>query len=50
MLQLVGLDDEGRIALQIWFDIEDIDAAMAELDAASTRRASRSRSTPHACG
>ena len=33
MLQLVGLDDEGRIALQIWFDVEDVDAAMAELDA-----------------
>ncbi len=37
MLQLVGLDEDGRIALQIWFDVEDIDAAMAELDAAYTR-------------
>ena len=37
MLQLVGLDDEGRIALQVWFDLEDIDAAIAELDAAHAR-------------
>ena len=34
MFQLFGLDDEGRIALQVWFDIEDIDAAIAELDTA----------------
>jgi hypothetical protein len=33
MLQLIGLDEEGRIALQVCFDIEDIDAAVAELDA-----------------
>lgn len=33
MLQLVGLDEEGRIAKQIWFDVDDLDAAMAELDA-----------------
>ena len=37
MLQVVGLDDEGRIARQVWFDIEDIDAAIAELDAAHAR-------------
>ena len=37
MLQLFGLDDDGRIALQVWFDIEDIDAAIAELDAAHAR-------------
>ncbi len=37
MFQLVGLDEEGRIALQIWFDVEDLDAAMAELDAAYAR-------------
>ena len=37
MLQLYGLDDEGRIALQVWFDLEDIDAAIAELDAAHAR-------------
>ena len=33
----VGIDDEGRIALQVWFDIEDIDAAIAELDTAHAR-------------
>lgn len=33
MIQLVGLDDDGLIALQVWFDIEDIDTALAELDA-----------------
>ncbi len=33
MLQVAGLDDEGRIALQVKFDVEDIDAALAELDA-----------------
>lgn len=32
-LQLFGLDTEGRIALQIWFDLDDMDAALAELDA-----------------
>ena len=37
MLQLFGLDEEGRIALQVWFDVEDIDAAIAELDAAHAR-------------
>jgi class 3 adenylate cyclase len=32
-LRLVGLDGEGRIALLMAFDIEDRDAAVAELDA-----------------
>ena len=36
-LSLLGLDDTGRIALQIWFDIDDIDAAIAELDATHAR-------------
>ena len=34
MLQLIGLDEEGRIALEVSFDVEDVDAAIAELDAA----------------
>ncbi|GAA4290118.1 BTAD domain-containing putative transcriptional regulator [Mycobacterium paraffinicum] len=29
---IYGIDEDGRIALQMWFDIDDIDAAMAELD------------------
>ncbi|WP_267304851.1 BTAD domain-containing putative transcriptional regulator [Mycobacterium barrassiae] len=37
MLQLVGLDEGGRIALQIWFDVEDMDAAMAEMEATHAR-------------
>ncbi|OBH49958.1 hypothetical protein A5686_14895 [Mycobacterium sp. E2479] len=34
LLQLYGIDNKGRIAWQVWFDVDDIDAAMAELDAA----------------
>lgn len=37
MLQLVGLDEEGRISLQVWFDVDDIDAAITELDAVHAR-------------
>lgn len=37
MLQVIRLNDEGRIASQVWFDLEDIDAALAELDAAQAR-------------
>ncbi|WP_374024430.1 BTAD domain-containing putative transcriptional regulator [Mycobacterium sp. HNNTM2301] len=36
-LHLAGLDTEGRIALQVWFDLEDMYAAVAELDAAHAR-------------
>ncbi|WP_135459798.1 BTAD domain-containing putative transcriptional regulator [Mycobacterium sp. DL99] len=36
-LQLYGIDEEGRIALQIWFDLDDMDAALAELDAQYAR-------------
>ncbi len=36
-LQLFGLDRDGRIAMEVWFDIEDIDAAVAELDATHAR-------------
>ncbi|WP_419866299.1 BTAD domain-containing putative transcriptional regulator [Mycobacterium scrofulaceum] len=32
-LQLFGLDVDGRIGLHVWFDIDDIEAAMAELKA-----------------
>ena len=37
ILQLFGLDENGRIALQVSFDVEDIDAALAELDTAHAR-------------
>ncbi len=36
-LQVYAIDDEGRIDLQVWFDIEDMDAAIAELDAVHAR-------------
>lgn len=36
-LQLYAIDDRGRVALQVWFDLEDIDAALAELDATHAR-------------
>lgn len=36
-LRLFGLDEEGRIALQVAFDIEDVDAAIAELDGIHAR-------------
>ena len=36
-LLLYDVDEQGRIALQIWFDLEDMDAAMAELDALHAR-------------
>jgi hypothetical protein len=44
-LQVYGIDDEGRVALQIWFDPEDIDAALAELDAAHARLEESSRAS-----
>ncbi|MGB9250780.1 MAG: hypothetical protein WCC28_13655, partial [Mycobacterium sp.] len=36
-LQLFSLDNDGRIATEVWFDLEDMDAASAELDAAHAR-------------
>ena len=32
-LQVYGIDEQGRVTLQIWFDVDDMDAAIAELDA-----------------
>ncbi|OBI22318.1 hypothetical protein A5712_12835 [Mycobacterium sp. E2327] len=37
LLHLYAIDDDGRVALQIFFDVEDIDAAIAELDALAAR-------------
>lgn len=36
-LLLYGIDEDGQISLQLWFDLEDMDAALAELDAAQAR-------------
>lgn len=33
LLQVYGVDAQGRIALQVWLDTDDMDAAIAELDA-----------------
>ena len=37
LLQLYGIHEDGLIALQILFDVDDMDAALAELDAAYAR-------------
>lgn len=34
LLQLYAIDDNGQVVRQVWFDVEDMDAALAELDAA----------------
>ena len=45
-LYLYGLDEEGRIALQVWFDLDDIDAAIAELDAVHAQFEEAQRRVP----
>nr|WP_197515068.1 AAA family ATPase [Mycobacterium sp. 1245805.9] len=37
LLHLYAIDDDGRVALQMFFDVEDMDAALAELDATHAR-------------
>lgn len=32
-LSLYGIDEDGRVVQQVWFDVDDLDAAMAELEA-----------------
>ncbi|EFG77816.1 adenylate/guanylate cyclase catalytic domain protein [Mycobacterium parascrofulaceum ATCC BAA-614] len=36
-LLLYGIDEDGQISLQVWFDVDDLDGALAELDAAHAR-------------
>lgn len=36
-LQIYGIDDSGRVSLQVWFDLDDMEAALAELDALHAR-------------
>ncbi|VEG41453.1 putative ATPase [Mycolicibacterium flavescens] len=44
-LQIYGIDHDGRVSLQVWFDPEDLDAALAELnDLYGQREKSRQRS------
>nr|WP_256364324.1 BTAD domain-containing putative transcriptional regulator [Mycobacterium sp. GA-1285] len=33
LLQIYGIDDSGRVSLQVWFDVDDMDAALVQLDA-----------------
>ncbi|MEE2852463.1 MAG: BTAD domain-containing putative transcriptional regulator [Actinomycetota bacterium] len=37
LLQLYAIDENGQVVRQVWFDVDDMDAAMAELDAAYAR-------------
>ncbi|GAB1813763.1 hypothetical protein MUNTM_28020 [Mycobacterium sp. MUNTM1] len=37
LLQLYAIDENGQVVRQVWFDADDMDAAMAELDAAHAR-------------
>lgn len=46
-IQLFGLDEQGRLAMQLSFDVEDIDAAIAELEMQHTRFAQGEASAPN---
>nr|WP_235674798.1 BTAD domain-containing putative transcriptional regulator [Mycolicibacterium pulveris] len=46
MLQLFAVDEVGRIALSVWFDTDDMDAAVAELDVVHTRFQATERQVP----
>ncbi|OBF99157.1 hypothetical protein A5772_13185 [Mycolicibacter sinensis] len=48
LLQLYDVDDQGRITHQIWFDVDDMDAAIAELDALHARFEADRASGPRA--
>lgn len=37
MLHVVSLDGEGRLARSVWYDVDDVDSARTELDAANAR-------------
>ncbi|RDH79908.1 hypothetical protein DVS77_02520 [Mycolicibacterium moriokaense] len=45
-LCLLGLDDDGQVALLLFFDVEDIDAAIAELNAIDARFEEQSPRAP----
>ncbi|BDB44881.1 BTAD domain-containing putative transcriptional regulator [Mycobacterium kiyosense] len=47
-LQLCRIDADGRIDLQVWFDLEDMDVAVTELDTTHARlQQARPRTTLH---
>lgn len=37
LLQLYAIDENGQVVRQVWFDVDDMDAAIAELDAEYAR-------------
>ncbi|WP_231987561.1 BTAD domain-containing putative transcriptional regulator [Mycobacterium sp. 852002-51152_SCH6134967] len=45
-LQIYGIDDDGHISLQVWFDADDLGAAHAELDALHARLNERRQQGP----
>ncbi|OBG99377.1 hypothetical protein A5698_10225 [Mycobacterium sp. E136] len=45
-LQIYGIDDSDRVSLQVWFDADDMDAALAELDAIHARTGTGDERTP----
>ncbi|WP_406817850.1 BTAD domain-containing putative transcriptional regulator [Mycobacterium sp. M23085] len=47
LLQLYAIDENGQVVRQVWFDVEDMDAAMAELDAAYARLEHEHSQTRH---
>nr|WP_231988819.1 BTAD domain-containing putative transcriptional regulator [Mycobacterium sp. 1274761.0] len=47
LLELYGLNEAGQIALHVFFDVEDKDAAIAELEAIHTRFAAEHEREPH---
>ncbi|WP_081293082.1 hypothetical protein, partial [Mycobacterium colombiense] len=47
LLQLYAIDENGQVVRQVWFDVEDMDAAMAELDAAYARLEHEHSQTHH---
>jgi DNA-binding SARP family transcriptional activator len=46
VLELYGLDDEGRIALRLWFDADDFERALAELESWHCRFGGERRHPP----
>nr|WP_082971202.1 BTAD domain-containing putative transcriptional regulator [Mycobacterium sp. 852002-51971_SCH5477799-a] len=47
LLQLYAIDENGQVVRQVWFDVEDMEAAMAELDAAYARLEHEHSQTRH---
>ena len=46
LLQLYMIDETARVSQQVWFDVDDMDAAIAELDAMHARSERETRRQP----